>query len=233
MLFVGCVWGFLYLQCLFVQSFDFLHHPLYFLWRDGWDDRVNRGRSDCCLVTRSTLPSLNGTLPQCRQAVFKKTKHVGDEDVVPVWHLWAQCTLLACTTVCTVLYLTCFRVKTCCCLQIKQEVFFLTWTHFLMNIKQGGGGVMSTQTYVHKSYLTENPLSELSWVESVSRGFVKSTAEGSCRSWESEAARQGCMGRERINAWETWQKQHLKLNKTLVIAEPNRRRILQSQMRYK
>ena len=111
MLLVGCLWGFLYLQCLFIQSFDFLHHPLYFLWRDGWDDRVNRGRSDCCLVMRSTLSSLNGTLPQCCQAVFKKTKHVGDEDVVPVWHLWAQCTLLACTTVCTVLYLTCFRVK--------------------------------------------------------------------------------------------------------------------------
>ena len=59
-----------------------------------------------------------------------------------------------------------------------------------MNIKQGGGGVMSTQTHVQQSYLTENPLSELSWVESVSRGFVKSTA-GSCRSEESEVPRQG------------------------------------------
>lgn len=172
---------FFYLQRLFIQSFDLLDHPLYFLWRDGWDDRLNTGGSDYCLVIRSPFLSLNGTLPQCGQAVFYKEDENTWEtkDVMSVRNLWA-------------------------CQMIKQEVIFFS-NPLPYEYKAGTLHPMFTQTSLWKSYLTENPLSVLSRDGSDSE-FVKSTAEGSCRF--GERGLPWHVGRERINTCETWKKKN-------------------------
>lgn len=120
-----------YLQRLFIQSFDFLYHPLYFLWRDGWDDRVSTSRRDCCLPRWNSLPSLNGTLPQSGQAVFKKMK---------THQTWGyNVKYMPVNTVCVnSVFNSCSGNKNSPQLlwQNRKWYFFSTRNHFLMNIKQ-------------------------------------------------------------------------------------------------